>query len=338
MRCLACLAFFVVAVLPAQAPTAAEQPSYDPLTGLGAAPAPSLEFTAHDARRHRDLPLRVFLPASTQPAPVILFSHGLGGTRDTCNYLGAHWRRRGYAVVFVQHPGSDDAVWRDAPLLQRMAAMKSAASAQNLLLRCDDVRAVLDQLTSWNSDELHPCHLRLDLEHVGMSGHSFGAITTQMVAGESMPLLGTKYTDPRIDAALPMSPSSPHRGDLDRAFATVRVPWLLMTGTLDVSPIGEQDAASRQQVYPHLPKGIDRYELVLDGAEHSAFTERGLPSEKHKRNPNHHQVILALSTAFWDAYLRGDQAARSWLEGDGAGKVMQDQDRWQHATGQPPAK
>jgi predicted dienelactone hydrolase len=338
MRCLAFLGLFFAALLPAQESTATATPAYDPLALPGAATAPSLALTAHDDKRQRDLPLRVFLPVTTQPAPVILFSHGLGGTRDTCNYLGQHWSRRGYAVVFVQHPGSDDSVWREAGLGQRLTAMKGAASAQNLFLRCDDIRAVLDQLTAWNGEAQHPCHLRFDLDHVGMSGHSFGAITTQMVAGESIPVLGTKYTDARIAAALPMSPSSPHRGDLDRTFAEVRVPWLLMTGTADVSPIGDQDAASRQQVYPHLPKGIDRYELVLDGAEHSAFTERGLPGEKHKGNPNHHQVILALSTAFWDAYLRGDNTARSWLEGDGAKSVMQDKDRWQYAERQPPGK
>ena len=35
-----------------------------------------------------------------------------------------------------------------------------------------------------------------------------------------------------------MSPSSPRRGDPKQAFAAVKVPWMLMMGTKDVSPSG----------------------------------------------------------------------------------------------------
>jgi hypothetical protein len=44
--------------------------------------------------------------------------------------------------------------------------------------------------------------------------------------------------------------------------------------------------------------------VVLNNAEHSAFTDRALPSDHEPRNPNHHRVILALSTAFWDVFAR----------------------------------
>ena len=72
-----------------------------------------------------------------------------------------------------------------------------------------------------------------------------------------------------------------------------------------------------------------KYELVLYGAEHSAFTDRELPGDSLERNPNHHRVILALSTAFWDAWLRGNNDARAWLDGAGPYSVMEIQDRWQ---------
>jgi len=66
----------------------------------------------------------------------------------------------------------------------------------------------------------------------------------------------------------------------------------------------------------------------LDGAEHSAFGDRALPGDQETRNPNHHRAILALSTAFWDAYLRGDPEARAWLDGEGARAVLEPKDRW----------
>ena len=80
--------------------------------------------------------------------------------------------------------------------------------------------------------------------------------------------------------------------------------------------------ASRLGVFPVLPPG-NKYELVLEGAEHSAFGDRPLPGDKEPRNPNHHRAILALSTAFWDAYLRGDAAAKAWLDGAGPRTVLE---------------
>jgi predicted dienelactone hydrolase len=336
------LSVTVLPALRAQEPAPPAPPAYDPLAvakeAAKWAATPSLLLSLRDETRNRDLPLRIFLPAGKQPAPVILFSHGLGGTRDTCGYLGQHWSLRGYAVVFVQHPGSDDSVWKDLPPRERMAAMEKAASGVNSKLRCEDVRVVLDRLAVWNAEVDHECRGRLDLEHVGMSGHSFGAVTTQNVGGQSVPVLGQRFLDTRIDAALALSPSSPRAGSVERAFAGVSIPWCLMTGTEDTSPIGGQDVASRLAVFPALPATIDRYELVLHGAEHSAFTERALPGDRGKRNPNHHRAILALSTAFWDAHLRGDAAARAWLHGEVARSVLEEKDRWQVGERKAPAK
>ena len=76
-----------------------------------------------------------------------------------------------------------------------------------------------------------------------------------------------------------------------------------------------------------LPPG-DKYQVILDNAEHSAFTERPLPGDSQPRNPNHHRVILALSTAFWDAYLKNNPEAKAWLAGDAPRSVMESADQW----------
>ena len=65
--------------------------------------------------------------------------------------------------------------------------MEQAAGAQNFLLRVKDVKAVLDQLARWNEGASHSLAGRLDLRRVGMSGHSFGAVTTQAVSGQRAP-------------------------------------------------------------------------------------------------------------------------------------------------------
>jgi len=300
---------------------------YDPLAVAEGRPR-TLALVVADEGRGREIPLRVYLPRDRAPAPVVLFSHGLGGSREGNATLGNHWALRGYVAVFLQHPGSDSSVWRDVPPQQRRSAMEQAAGSRNFLLRVKDVKAVLDQLARWNEEAGHSLAGWLDLRRVGMSGHSFGAVTTQAVSGQRAPG-GLSFTDPRIKAAVAMSPSRPRRGgDAAESFGDVGIPWLLMTGTKDVAPIGGADLESRLAVFPALPPG-GKYELVLEGAEHSAFSDRALPGDTAPRNPNHHRVILALSTAFWDAWLRGDAAARRWLDGDGPRSVLAKGDRWQ---------
>lgn len=316
----------LLALVLLAAATAAPAQRYDPLALPATTLAAPRDFTIRDSLRGRDIPIRVYLPAGTAPAPVLIFSHGLGGSRLNNAYLGNHWSARGYIVVAMQHAGSDEAVWKNARPLQRMAAMRQAASAENLVLRLDDVHTVLNQLTAWQGMRGHPLAGRLDLAHIGMSGHSFGAATTQGVSGQSFPLIGTSRTDPRIMAALILSPSAPHGGDATKAFAGVTRPWLLMTGTRDVAAVGNATLDDRLAVFPALPPG-GKYQLVLDGAEHLAFGDSP-PRGGITRNPNHHRAIIALSTAFWDAYLRGDIAARAWLDGEGPRGVLEPKDEW----------
>jgi predicted dienelactone hydrolase len=302
--------------------------SYDPLAADPGFRVESRDLTVHDAARNRDFPVRIYLPASEKPEPVVLFSHGLGGSRGGSKFLGEQWAARRYVAVFVQHPGSDDAVWKDAAQGERMAAMRKAASLENFLLRVRDIPAVLDQLEVWNKSG--PLAGRMDLTKIGMSGHSFGAVTTEAVSGETFPMSGTKLKDPRIRAAVIFSPNTPISTTAERAFGAVKIPWLLMTGTKDTTPIGLADMKSRLAVYPAL-HGAPKYQVVLNNAEHSAFTDRALPGDREPRNPNHHRVILALSSAFWDAYLRGDKDALAWLNGTGPRSVMEPADDWKAA-------
>ena len=300
--------------------------NYNPASPTQTAPAPR-DFVVNDTKRAREIPIRVYLPAQTAATPVVLFSHGLGGSRAGASYLGKFWAARGYVAVFLQHPGSDENVWKNVAAQQRMATLKQAANLDNFLLRVGDVAAVLDQLEIWDKAANSPLAGRMDMTKIGMAGHSFGAVTTEAVSGETT-ARGAIFTDARLKAAIVMSPSAPKNADAQQAFGAVKIPWLLMTGTLDNSPIGGEDAASRLRVFAALPKG-DKYQLILNKAEHSAFTDNALRRDAAPRNPNHHRAIEAISTAFWDAYLKGDANAKTWLESDKVRDVLEAADVWQ---------
>jgi predicted dienelactone hydrolase len=229
-------------------------------------------------------------------------------------------------VVITQHPGSDESVWKGEPALKRMGAMKRAASAEAFMDRSKDIPAVIDALELWNSAKGHALEGRLDLAHIGMSGHSFGAMTTQAMAGQSF---GRRLSlaEKRIDAALMMSPSIPKLGDPAKAFGSITIPCLLMTGTEDDSPIGDMEPEDRRKVFPNLT-GSPAWQVVFDKATHMSFGERK-GFRKRRESDRYHTAILALSTAFWDAHLRGDKAAAKWLNGEGAKKALLPQDEWE---------
>lgn len=301
---------------------------YNPLSPLTPHHQEPLDLVVDSPTGTREIPLWVYLPTTPHTAAVVLYSHGLGGSRKGSSYLGKHWSQRGYVAVFVQHPGSDVSIWKGKSAQARQAAFTKAATAENFMHRVRDIHSVLDQLERWNVDEAHALAGRLDLTRIGMSGHSFGAITTQAVSGQATASGLSAFTDDRIKAAVVFSPSAPRQGNATTAFSNVQLPWMLMTGTKDFVPVGPRNIKTRLAVYPALPPG-GKYELVLHRAEHSAFTDRVLPGRSIKRNPNHHQVILGLSTAFWDTWLQKDPGARRWLHGEGPATLLEAKDRWQ---------
>jgi predicted dienelactone hydrolase len=308
----------------------AAKPVYDPTTSDGKVEIQLRSFTYEG----REVPLKIYLPVTTQATkntkslpPVILLSHGLGGSREVGAFLGNHWAGRGFVVVAMQHIGSDDSAWKNVPLAQRFKALKQAANLNTFLDRMHDVPATINQLEKWNAEPANPLYRRMNLEKIGMSGHSYGAVTTQALCGQVFAAAGARYADKRIDAGLALSPSPPAKGDAGQAFSKIQIPMMMMTGTKDHSAIGNSTPESRREVYAALPAG-SKYELVLKDAQHMAFSDRTLIG-KEQRNPNHHNAIKALSTAFWETYLKDSQPARSWLDGNAPKEILDPDDVWQ---------
>lgn len=277
-----------------------------------------------DSGRNREIPVRVYLPDTVYPAPVILYSHGLGGSRTTNQYLGIHWRENGFAVVYVQHHGSDEALLH-LKGAERDRALRQAVSGKNLILRVEDISRVIDELTRWHSEDQRFSG-RFDLDNIGAAGHSFGAKTVQWLAGEDTGAVD--HGDKRIKAVVLLSTNLPLNRNADNAFAGATIPWLLITGTEDDSPVGALTARHRREVFKHLPAG-DKYLLVLSGAGHFAFTERG-PAGRAKDKKRYHMIVLEISTTFWKAWLKHDQTSRIQLKSDHPARLLAPGGVWQH--------
>ena len=102
-----------------------------------------------------------------------------------------------------------------------------------------------------------------------------------------------------------------------------------MTGTADDSPANRRvDAKSRREVFKSLPSNGNSFELELNEGTHFIFGGR---SEKlcGPQSPKQQQAsIKAISTGFWDAYLKQDPEAKAWLKGESVRTVLDPRDVW----------
>ncbi len=278
-----------------------------------------------DPKRERKLPVKIYFPKTGDgPFPVVIFSHGLGGSREGYEYLGRHWASHGYVSVHVQHLGSDNAVWQNAGAADAMENMrKSAANLENATNRPLDVSFAIDQMEKMNREN-GPLKKRLDLNRIGVAGHSFGAFTTLAIAGETFVAPGGRERsmgDARVKAAIPMSSPVPIvKARLDPAFTTIKIPCLHMTGTKDSSPIGNTTPEERRLPFDHT-NGADQFLVTFKDGDHMIFSGRGRMRGGEK--DEHFQMYIRMSSvAFWDGYLKGDAQGKAWLTGDGFEKVL----------------
>lgn len=279
-----------------------------PAAAHAALPITLCEATWLDPARERPVPVRIRLPAGNGKVAVILFSHGLGGSLDAGAIWAQAWAEAGFAVINLQHAGSDSAIFGKP-------GFRTALGFQQLIARARDVHFAIDELGRKLVEG--ECDLgRIDRTRIGVAGHSFGAQTVQAIAGQSFAFEAERpLGDIRVRAAIGLSPSPPLVGSPAEAFASIRIPFLSITGTEDAVPsVIPITALERQEPFHLMPPG-DKYLLVMGGGTHEMFAGQILPAMLHgEPTPHIRDTVIATSTAFWRSTLDGDKAALHWLQ------------------------
>jgi dienelactone hydrolase len=233
----------------------------------------TIDFDWIDAGRDRGVPARLHLPSAAKPLaglPLIVFSHGLGGSRTDYQYLGRFWASRGWACLHVQHVGSDRRLLFGNPMtvVRRLLA---SVTEHEALDRVADLRFALDEIQSSALAGF------MDDARIVVAGHSFGANTALLAVGATVSRYrNTVVThDERFKAALLISaPQFYGEADLAAVLASVRVPTLHVTSTGDVIDIPGfvSSAHDRLAVYESVPDGRKTF-VTYEGGTHSMFSD-----------------------------------------------------------------
>ncbi|MCS7254906.1 MAG: hypothetical protein RMK18_12330 [Armatimonadota bacterium] len=298
--------------------------------GKAVLPTVSVSVNLKDDFSGRNVPLRITLPQADGKYPLIVWSHGAFGSKDGYEPLVHVWASSGYVVIQPTH--SDSLTLMTFEERQKVIEALSQGkfpfwTLKNWRERVRDISFLLDSLAKL-CELVTELKVRMDESCIGVGGHSFGAFTTQLVAGSSVRTADGRritFSDERPKAFIAISPTGADGigigGLFDKhSFEGVNRPMLLITGSNDLGR-GLLPAEWRKTVFEFLPEG-DKYLLWIEEAYHDFGGISGIPRTARKwfmpkfmggENERHLEIVRSMTLAFWDAYLKGKDEARKFI-------------------------
>ena len=247
------------------------------------APAPYLP-AAWIRVRDRDLGIGVLLdrnfasiqthsfadaPLASAPSsyPVLIMEPGMGPIPTDYTVMAENLASQGYVVVginptytpfIIVFPDGRIALRSSKGAIPDQADPATADRDANAIgnVWADDVIFVMNQLTSLNGDKASPFYTRLDLEHIGVFGHSFGGATAIAVC--------QRYARCKAGADLDGTPWGDEKSEA--------VPQPFMFIAEDYTRGCDSSCEAMKQAYAHVKDGV-AYWLSVKGTRHFDFSD-----------------------------------------------------------------
>ena len=249
--------------------TSTSAPDDEPVGGAGVHVVTFVDSTrptkaegSHSGAPDRSIETTVYLPASSEPRPLIVLSHGHGGHPDKLRELSYHWSDAGFVVAVPKFPLSNHEV--------------IDPSLGDVPDQAADVAFVVDSLRALETEEAASAG-RIDFDQIGLAGISLGGITNWST------LLSGCCEDLEIDGMVVSDTVFP--GSADRV-DEVTMPVLTIHS--DVDPIFPYEDV--RSVWGSMP--APRWLLTLHGAVHAQASEND--------DIAHADAYQLASTEFWE--------------------------------------
>jgi predicted dienelactone hydrolase len=242
--------------------------------------------------------------------PLIVFSHGSGGTRVGYVFLTEFLASHGFIVMSADHIGNSRYTIVNGRVV-RSGGPRGQASAAD---RPKDVSFLIDSMTRLHGTAGNRFSGKVDLTRIGAAGMSFGGSTTINVLEQ----------EKRVRAAVMLAP-----GGATSARANFTTPIMMMIGTED-STIRERGNTNNRRYYDE-SKGPRYFVEIKDGG-HFSFTSvdqynanygNGIGKGKRITVPDQdvtflpmdhqHKLINAYALAFFGRHLRGETGYDAFL-------------------------
>lgn len=250
--------------------------------------------TGHPLFRGSPVSENAPLSAAHETYPLVVFSHGTGGSADELDWLASAFAKHGYIVAGVNHPGNN--------------ALEPLTREGFVLWweRATDLSEVLDAMLA---DKAFGPHI--DPRRVGAAGFSLGGYTVLELAGArtdlsafraychspaadsnchpptnyasrkvapmsasaiaSMKRSGASYRDLRIKAVFAMAPAIGKALD-QQSLTRIEIPVRLIAGTADTTA---PPTTNVLHIAQFLPRARVR---MIDGATHYTFLDTCVPA------------------------------------------------------------
>ena len=258
--------------------------------------------------------------------PLVIYSHGTGGSPDNASHIAMHLARHGYVFAAAAYPLTSSVSFANLD-----SAQLSLSDSGN---QPKDVSFMIDALLD------HPVFGKaIDPDHIGSTGISLGAVTSYFLS------YGLQTRDPRISANAMIATADPPYAALSFGLgfngtihADVSVPALIFAGTRDVF---DSTTGGPYAYYARLRS--PKYHVMIEGAPHVWFSDRSdVPPDG--KNPDcgffeanapdmvlplceergglidpmrQKAIVQSIIQAFFDAYLKGEEGGLERLRGAG---------------------
>ena len=241
---------------------------------------------------------------SNKPYPVLIFSSGGGGPAVTNSALIENLASHGYVVVgmnytYSTHPVAfpDGRIIRGVDTISKLPTREERHAARGLEQQkmVDDIAFVISELTRINQhDDQNILTGALDLDHIGIFGHSFGGSTSTQACRD----LPQCKAGVNIDGRL-WTTKEPTRG--------FNKPFMFI-----VAPHSDETLNPLRALYAQMT--APAYYTDIKDVDHFSFADFYVIASGFKELPKlSTEKALALTrellVAFFDRYLKKNQAA-----------------------------